>query len=39
MYSSLGTPDIDQGLKHAGRVWPVRTLSAARDGFGEFSNN
>jgi len=28
-----------QGLKHAGRMWPVRALCAARDAFWEWSNN
>jgi len=30
---------LEQGLKHAGRMWPARTFCAARDAFWEFSNN
>jgi len=29
---------LSQGLKHAGRMWPARVFSAARDALLEFSN-
>jgi len=27
---------VQQGLKHAGHMWPARTFCAARDAFVEF---
>jgi len=29
---------LDQGVKHANRMWPARAFCAARDAFREFSN-
>jgi len=30
---------LDQGLKDAGRMWPLRAFCAGRNAFWEFSNN
>ena len=30
---------VDQGLKHAGRMWPPGAFCVARDAFWEFSYN